>query len=182
MRRASPSRRKNACDFASRRPCRLNASSGGKVTTRHTEPPGGGSSVCGSVSGLADALDAAPACGRSPRCASSAKPGRAGSVRTSGDGPSVIATDLPFVVVDRDDPADGFRMFGHALTSLKLRAHHHERHVAASRGIGPAMPVAELHDDVARLHHELAAVEHEHALAREQNAVVDRLRFMDGRY
>ena len=25
--------------------------SGGKVTTRHTEPPGGGSSVCGSPSG-----------------------------------------------------------------------------------------------------------------------------------
>ena len=43
------------------------------------------------------------------------------------------------------------------------------------------MPVAELDDDVARIHHELAVVEHEHALAREQDAIVDRLGFMDGR-
>jgi hypothetical protein len=90
------------------------------------------------------------------------KPGRAGSVRTSGVGPSWIATDLPLsssiVTILRTE-------FGASV--LKLRSHHHKRHEAATTGIGPAMPVAELHDDVARVHHELAAVEHEHALARE---------------
>ena len=71
-----------------------NTASGGKVTIRHTEPRGGGSSVCGrcSVSRM-PFMRAGVASVTQMRV--EAKPGRAGSVRTSGDGPSAMASDLP---------------------------------------------------------------------------------------
>src|SRR3954469_394976 len=152
-----------------------NAVSGGTVTMRQTDPCRGGSRVCGKVSGSRTCAMLAGVVSVT-QIRIEAKPGRAGSVRTSGVGPSWIATDLPLsssiVTILRTE-------FGASL--LKLRSHHHERHEAADAGIGPAVPVAELHDDVAWLHHQLAAVEHEHTLAREQNAIVDGLGFMDGR-
>src|SRR3954471_20648426 len=152
-----------------------NAASGGTVTMRQTDPCCGGSRVCGRVSGSRTGATLAGVVSVT-QIRIEAKPGRAGSVRTSGVGPSWIAADLPLssstVTILRTALGASLR---------KLRSHHHERHEAATAGIGPAMPVAELHDDVAWAHHELAGVEHEHALAREQNAIVDRLRFMDGR-
>src|SRR3954469_16427472 len=152
-----------------------NVASGGMVTIRQTDPRGGGSMLCGSASGSRTCATLAGVVSVT-QIRIEAKPGRAGSVRTSGVGPSWIATDLPLsssiVTILRTE-------FGASL--LKLRSHHHERHEAADAGIGPAVPVAELHDDVAWLHHQLAAVEHEHTLAREQNAIVDGLGFMDRR-
>src|SRR5258707_3535331 len=102
-------------------------------------------------------------------------PGRAGSPRTSGEGPSAIATDFPssssMVTMRRTD------LVSIAILDLRLvlerRAHHDERHQATAIGIGPAMPIAELHDDVAGLHHDVAAVEQQGPLAFKQDAVSD---------
>ena len=71
-----------------------NVSSGGKVTTRHTEPPGGGSIVCGRnivswYSPITGGEESAT------QMRAEENPGRAGSARTSGDGPSITATDFP---------------------------------------------------------------------------------------
>src|SRR6478672_9339738 len=152
-----------------------NVASGGMVTIRQTDPRGGGSMLCGSAKG-SRARVILTGVASVTQIRVEAKPGRAGSVRTSDAGPSWIARDFPLW-----SSTVTIRRTGFGASLLKLRSHHHERHEAAITGIGPAVPVAELHDDVARVHHELAAVEHEHALAREQNAIVDRLRFMDGR-
>src|SRR3954453_6872035 len=134
------------------------------VTIRQTDPRGGGSMLCGSASGSRTCATLAGVVSVT-QIRIEAKPGRAGSVRTSGVGPSWIATDLPLassiVTIRRTE-------FGASV--LKLPPHHPKPHEAATTGIGPAMPVAELHDDIAWVHFELAAVEHEHALAREQNA------------
>src|SRR5260370_6464652 len=142
-----------------------NTASGGMVTIRQTDPRGGGSMVCGSASGSRVCVMLAGVVSVT-QIRIAAKPGRAGSVRTSGVSPSWIATDFPpassIVTILRTE-------FGASL--LTLRSHHYEGHEAATAGIGPAVPVAELHDYVAGIHHELAAVEHEHALAREQDAI-----------
>ena len=71
-----------------------NVSSGGKVTTRHTEPPGGGSIVCGrnTVSRYSPITGGEESV---TQMRAEENPGRAGSVRTSGDGPSIIETDFP---------------------------------------------------------------------------------------
>src|SRR5690349_14906717 len=58
-------------------------------------------------------------------------------------------------------------------SSLITRPHHHESHEAAFARILPAVPIAELDDDITRLHDVLAIVEQQDALAFEQHTVVD---------
>ena len=61
----------------------------------HFEPPGGGSRVCGRCS-----VSRTPLMRAGVRSVTqmrvAVKPGRAGSLRTSGDGPSAMALDLSF--------------------------------------------------------------------------------------
>jgi hypothetical protein len=69
--------------------------SGGKVTTRHTEPAAGGSSACGRSSDSRRFYSRTGV--RSlTQMRAAAYPGRAGSVRTSGLGPSAMTRDLSF--------------------------------------------------------------------------------------
>src|SRR5262245_46969815 len=101
------------------------------------------------------------------------RPGRAGSVRTSGEGTSAITCErscssrttmlrMDLVVL--------------TITSLvELRAHHDEGHLAAVIGVAPGMPASDLYHHVAGLERALPVVGDQHALAREQNAVVQRL-------
>src|SRR6266852_2497442 len=108
-----------------------------------------------------------------------ANPGRAGSVRTSGDGPSWIAVDRPFSpsIVTRRRTG----LTSRAASVIERGAHHDERHEAADPRVGPAVPVAELHDDIARPHGVFAVVEAEHPLAFEDDAIVHRLGLVDRR-
>src|SRR4029434_7481379 len=110
-----------------------------------------------------------------------ANPGRAGSVRTSGDGPSAITFDFSpsslttilrtgagalLITVHRSLLCSPFTEFG---------AHHDECHLAALVGISPCVPAADLHDHVTWLERALAIVRHQDTRPGSQNAVVERL-------
>src|SRR5262245_7144016 len=155
-----------------------NVPSGGKVTMRQIDPRGGGSMRCGSVSAARACLIATGVLSVTQTRVET-KPGRAGLVRTSPTGPSSIATDLPpassMVTIRRTAfgpsvidavPCPKCGLEFARISLVKLCSHHHERHQARGRRVGPAVPIAELHHHIARLHDDLAAVEHEHALAR----------------
>src|ERR1700710_735872 len=83
-------------------------------------------------------------------------PGRAGSVRTSGEGPSATTFEC--------SPSSATRMRRTGFVSLmaasliELCAHHDEGHLASLIGVGPGVPASDLHHDVAGLEHALAVV------------------------
>src|SRR5262245_617736 len=155
--------RKNAATSSA--PTRY-VSSGGKVTMRHSDPRAGGSMACGkNCASRTRAICTGVASVTQMRV--EAKPGRAGSVRTSGAGPSATARDLPLA-----SSTVMMRRTGFGVSVIEFCAHYHEGHEAAGARVGPAVPVAELHHHVARLHHDLAAVEHERAFARQHDSIV----------
>ena len=112
-------------------------------------------------------------------------PGRAGSLRTSGDGPSIIATDFPslssMVTTRRTD----FTLHSFSIQDFwrifERSAHHDERHQAAAIDIGPAVPIAELYHHIASLYHDIAAIEQQRPLAFEDNPVIERHRLVHRR-
>ena len=111
------------------------------------------------------------------------KPGRAGSLRRSEQGPSAIAIDFPSsssIVTRRRAASRRSRRLNHRLL-LEHGAHHDECHKAAAADIGPPVPIAELHDDVTRPYHDVAAVEQQRSLTFEQDAVINRCRLVDRR-
>src|SRR5882724_10567775 len=119
---------------------------------RQTEPCGGGSIVCGSRSVSPNCLIVTGVASVT-QMRVEAKPGRAGSVHTSGDGPSATATDLPLA-----SSMVTMRRTGLGVSVIEFCAHHHKGHEAARARVGPAVPIAELHHHVAGLHHDFAAV------------------------
>ena len=96
------------------------------------------------------------------------KPGRAGSVRTSGDGPSAIHFDWAWM----PGPSSTVMRRRTGLIFI-LRAHHHKSHAAAYTRIAPAVPIAQLHHHIAGLHHMLTVIKDQHTLAFEHDAVID---------
>src|SRR5262245_41451297 len=107
------------------------------------------------------------------------KPGRAGSVRTSGEGPSAITCERSC-----SSRTTMRRMDFVALTEaslVELRAHHDEGHLAAVIGVAPGVPASDLHHHVAGLERALPVVGDQHALARKQNPVVEGLRLVRAR-
>src|SRR6185503_9764593 len=144
---------------------------------RHTEPPGGGSRESG-VSSVSRTPAMRAGVESVTQMRVDEKPGRAGSVRTSGDGPSAIAVEAPSALSTVTMRRTGF---GLSILFPEARAHHHECHSARRGAVGPAVPVAELHHHVAGIHDALAVVELQDALAFEQDAVVERFRLVVGR-
>src|ERR1700748_3330234 len=107
------------------------------------------------------------------------KPGRTGSLRISGDGPSAITRERSFSSSTTRRRTDFVSL---TVTSLvECRAHHDEGHLTVVIGVAPRVPTSDLHHHVAGLERALAVVRDQDALAREQNAVVERLGFVRAR-
>src|SRR5215831_12739713 len=149
----------------------------GKVTIRHTEPRRGGSIRCGCTNTASRyspmrAGDASVAQMRTDE-----NPGRAGSPRTSGEGPSAMASDFPssssMVTMRRTGLSPLSMTVPRPSVLCRRLPHHDEGHEAAAVDVAPSVPIAELHNHVPGFHHHVAMVKGERALSRQQNSVID---------
>src|SRR4029077_3805974 len=95
------------------------------------------------------------------------KPGRAGSVRTSGEGRGAVACERSCSSRTTMRRTDFVALTVSSL--VEFRAHHDEGHLAAVIGVAPSVPASDLHPHVGGLERALPVVGDQHALARKQN-------------